>query len=94
LGRTLRITSLAATDSGQVRASIDQGQVVHYQVTPVYQGPRTVPVAYEMTAHGTLNGRLALALQDEPAIDRVWGNRHRIMIRRTREAPCMKRYDN
>ncbi|MCX2928396.1 LamG-like jellyroll fold domain-containing protein [Streptomyces sp. NEAU-W12] len=48
----------------QVKNAIDQGQVVHYQVTPVYMGPRTVPVAYEMTAHGTLNGKPGLSLDD------------------------------
>ncbi|MFF3584510.1 hypothetical protein [Streptomyces mirabilis] len=41
----------------QVKQAIGQGQVVHYQVTPVYMGPRTVPVAYEIQASGTLNGK-------------------------------------
>ncbi len=52
-----------ATFESQVKAAIDQKQVVHYEVTPpVYNGPRTVPVAYEMTAHGTLNGEPGLSL--------------------------------
>ncbi|PAZ11830.1 laminin G [Streptomyces sp. SA15] len=48
----------------QVKSAIDSGQVVHYQVTPVYSGPRTVPVAYEMTARGTVNGKPGLELDD------------------------------
>ncbi|MFH9412110.1 LamG-like jellyroll fold domain-containing protein [Streptomyces rochei] len=46
----------------QVKKAIDGKQVVHYQVTPKYMGSRTVPVAYEMTARGTLNGKPALSL--------------------------------
>jgi hypothetical protein len=53
-----------ASFESQVKAAIDQGQVVHYQVTPVHAGPRTVPVSYEMTVHGTLNGRPGLALDE------------------------------
>ncbi|MCX4589839.1 DNA/RNA non-specific endonuclease [Streptomyces sp. NBC_01549] len=48
----------------QVKQAIGQGQVVHYQVTPVYMGPRTVPVAYEIEASGTLNGKPGLSLDD------------------------------
>lgn len=48
----------------QVKAAIDGGQTVHYQVTPVYSGARTVPVAYEMTAWGTVNGKPGLMLED------------------------------
>ncbi|MFH9554498.1 LamG-like jellyroll fold domain-containing protein [Streptomyces sp. NPDC017435] len=46
----------------QVKKAIDGGQIVHYQVEPVYMGPRTVPVAYEMSATGTLNGKPGLSL--------------------------------
>ncbi|MGW0576254.1 LamG-like jellyroll fold domain-containing protein [Streptomyces sp. NPDC002920] len=46
----------------QVQKAIGQGQAVHYQVTPAYMGSRTVPVAYEMSAHGTLDGKPGLSL--------------------------------
>ncbi|MFI1507160.1 RHS repeat-associated core domain-containing protein [Streptomyces sp. NPDC020597] len=48
----------------QVKEAIDAGQVVHYRVKPVYMGPRTVPVAYEMSAAGTLNGKPGLSLEN------------------------------
>ncbi|MFE9796033.1 LamG-like jellyroll fold domain-containing protein [Streptomyces goshikiensis] len=34
----------------QVKEAIDAGHVVHYQVTPKYDGARTVPTGYEMKA--------------------------------------------
>ncbi|MFI8509614.1 LamG-like jellyroll fold domain-containing protein [Streptomyces sp. NPDC085460] len=34
----------------QVKDAIDAGHVVHYQVTPKYEGARTVPTGYEMKA--------------------------------------------
>lgn len=36
----------------KVKAAVDAGQVVRYQVTPVYSGPRTVPVKLEISAVG------------------------------------------
>ncbi|MFF3377886.1 RHS repeat-associated core domain-containing protein [Streptomyces sp. NPDC002680] len=51
-----------ASYESQVRAAVGQGQVVRYEVTPVYYGPRTVPVSYEISAKGTLNGKPGLAL--------------------------------
>ncbi|PWI14475.1 hypothetical protein DI272_10165 [Streptomyces sp. Act143] len=72
--RSTNANQIAPTDSGitehmyyyekQVKAAVDQGQVVHYQVKPVCMGPRTVPVAYEMSATGTLNGQPGLMLDD------------------------------
>ncbi|WP_233221395.1 LamG-like jellyroll fold domain-containing protein [Streptomyces carminius] len=42
----------------QVRDAVEIGQVVHYKVTPIYEGDRVVPVEFRMqargvTAHGT-----------------------------------------
>lgn len=37
---------------GRVKTAVDSGQVVRYQVTPVYSGPRTVPVKLEISAVG------------------------------------------
>ncbi|WP_330321403.1 DNA/RNA non-specific endonuclease (plasmid) [Streptomyces clavifer] len=37
---------------GRVKTAVDGGQVVRYQVTPVYSGPRTVPVKLEISAIG------------------------------------------
>ncbi|WP_030242114.1 DNA/RNA non-specific endonuclease [Streptomyces lavendulae] len=37
---------------GEVKKAVDAGQVVRYQVTPVYSGPRTVPVKLEISAVG------------------------------------------
>ncbi|MFD4136582.1 DNA/RNA non-specific endonuclease [Streptomyces goshikiensis] len=34
----------------KVKEAIDAGHVVHYQVTPKYDGARTVPTGYEMKA--------------------------------------------
>ncbi|WP_346770308.1 RHS repeat-associated core domain-containing protein [Streptomyces sp. Z423-1] len=75
---------VAATDPGvvdhmaffesRVKAAIDQGQVVHYKVTPAYVGPRTVPVVYEITAHGTLNGKPRLSL-DIPVPNMMYSNK-------------------
>ncbi|MCF4140407.1 DNRLRE domain-containing protein [Streptomyces sp. Tue 6430] len=48
----------------QVKDAIREGQVVHYQVKPAYMGPRTLPVAYEIAAHGTLNGKPGLSLNE------------------------------
>jgi hypothetical protein len=53
-----------ASFESRVRDAIDGGQVVHYQVTPKYMGPRTVPVSYELTASGTLNGTPGLSLAE------------------------------
>ncbi|GHF66160.1 hypothetical protein GCM10010218_54560 [Streptomyces mashuensis] len=36
----------------KVKSAIDLRQVVYYRVTPKYDGPRTVPVAFEMLAIG------------------------------------------
>ncbi|WP_431777039.1 tectonin domain-containing protein [Streptomyces cucumeris] len=36
----------------KVKDAVDDGQVVRYQVTPVYSGPRTVPVKLEISAVG------------------------------------------
>jgi hypothetical protein len=32
------------------RMEIDSGKTILYSVTPIYAGPRTVPVGYEMSA--------------------------------------------
>ncbi|GHD83074.1 hypothetical protein GCM10010336_73540 [Streptomyces goshikiensis] len=32
--------------------AVQSGQVVHYTVTPLYDGPRVVPVAFRMQASG------------------------------------------
>ncbi|MFG2358633.1 DNRLRE domain-containing protein [Streptomyces sp. NPDC048521] len=37
----------------QVKAAINAGQDVMYSVTPVYQGSRTVPTSYKISAYGT-----------------------------------------
>lgn len=37
----------------RVKTAVDGGQVVRYQVTPVYAGPRTVPVKLEISAVGS-----------------------------------------
>ncbi|MEU0586502.1 LamG-like jellyroll fold domain-containing protein [Streptomyces sp. NPDC006132] len=82
--RSANSNAIAATDPGivdhmasfesQVKAAIDKGQVVHYKVTPAYMGPRTVPVAYELTARGTLNGKPALTL-DVPVPNMMYSTR-------------------
>ncbi|MFI2072164.1 LamG-like jellyroll fold domain-containing protein [Streptomyces triculaminicus] len=36
----------------EVKSAVDDGQIVRYQVTPKYAGNRTVPVSFEMSAHG------------------------------------------
>ncbi|MFJ1958555.1 DNA/RNA non-specific endonuclease [Streptomyces microflavus] len=41
-----------ATLEGRVKTAVDGGQVVRYQVTPVYAGPRTVPAKLEISAVG------------------------------------------
>ncbi|MFG3382222.1 LamG-like jellyroll fold domain-containing protein [Streptomyces sp. NPDC047999] len=42
----------------RVKAAVDAGQVVHYKVTPVYEGNRVVPVSFRMQARGvTATGR-------------------------------------
>jgi hypothetical protein len=41
------------TYENQVRAAVDAGQEVHYTVTPVYAGNRTVPTSFHITAYGT-----------------------------------------
>ncbi|MFC8244081.1 DNA/RNA non-specific endonuclease [Streptomyces chartreusis] len=37
----------------QVRAAVDAGQAVYYQVTPTYSGRRTVPTGFRISAYGT-----------------------------------------
>jgi hypothetical protein len=48
----------------RVKKAIDSGQVVHYQVTPVYLGSRTVPQSFEITASGTFAGKPGLAFNE------------------------------
>ncbi|MEV4709573.1 DNA/RNA non-specific endonuclease [Actinoplanes sp. NPDC049316] len=57
--KNLATCSRQANDPGmksienQVRAAVDAGQEVHYTVTPIYSGNRTVPTGFHMTAYGT-----------------------------------------
>jgi hypothetical protein len=37
----------------QVRAAVEAGQAVYYQVTPTYSGRRTVPIGFRISAYGT-----------------------------------------
>ncbi|WP_420718500.1 DNA/RNA non-specific endonuclease [Streptomyces sp. H51] len=37
----------------QVRAAVDAGQAVYYQVTPTYSWRRTVPLGFRISAYGT-----------------------------------------
>lgn len=60
----------------QIKKAIDTGQVVHYRARPAYMGSRTVPVAYEMTAHGTLNGKSALSL-DAVVPNMMYSNKYK-----------------
>ncbi|ELS55654.1 RHS repeat-associated core domain-containing protein [Streptomyces viridochromogenes] len=82
--RSTNSNPIAANDPGiadhmasfesQVKTAIDQGQVVHYKVTPAYMGPRTVPAAYEITAQGTLNGKPGLSLE-VPVSNMMYSNK-------------------
>lgn len=47
------------------RTAIGAGQVVRYEVTPNYDGPRTVPKSFSMTAQGMyLNGNPGISFSD------------------------------
>ncbi|MDW5330745.1 DNRLRE domain-containing protein [Plantactinospora sp. KLBMP9567] len=50
----------------QVRRAVETGkQTVHYAVTPLYDGNRTVPVGFHITAYGTNpDGTLGIAIDD------------------------------
>ncbi|MFF5974046.1 RHS repeat-associated core domain-containing protein, partial [Streptomyces sp. NPDC012769] len=43
---------MATYEDMVAKAVNEQGQVVHYRVTPHYEGPRTVPTSYRMQATG------------------------------------------
>ncbi|RPK43318.1 MULTISPECIES: hypothetical protein [Streptomyces] len=44
--------SYMAEWGADVLDAVQSGQVVHYTVTPLYDGPRVVPVAFRMQASG------------------------------------------
>lgn len=55
------------TYESQVRRAIEkERQVVHYKVTPLYEGPRTVPYAFRMEAQGWMpGGGAGIKISDE-----------------------------
>lgn len=65
-GRTANATKIGKRDvpvdhhmyhfEKKVEAALRAGQIVHYEVTPIYKGRRVVPVSYEMTAEGMYEG--------------------------------------
>ncbi|MER7415781.1 DNA/RNA non-specific endonuclease [Micromonospora peucetia] len=61
---TSKGTSMAIYE-GQVRRAVENGETVHYTVTPLYDANRTVPVGFQMTAYGTKpDGTTGLVIDD------------------------------
>ncbi|KAK1181995.1 DNA/RNA non-specific endonuclease, partial [Streptomyces sp. NBS 14/10] len=68
------------TFEDKVKKAIDGDQIVRYQVTPQYSGPRTVPVSYEMTALGiTADGKPGLVL-DEVVPNMIYSNKYKYYV--------------
>ncbi|GBP98876.1 hypothetical protein SSP531S_02690 [Streptomyces spongiicola] len=83
--RSTNATRVDKTDPGmpghmlsiedRVKSAVDVGQIVHYRVKPVYSGPRTVPMAFEMYAQGFYaDGRPGITV-DDVVPNWMYGNR-------------------
>ncbi|MGW6971636.1 LamG-like jellyroll fold domain-containing protein [Streptomyces sp. NPDC054952] len=62
------------TYEAQIRTAINKdNQVVHYKVTPLYDGPRTVPYGFKMQASGWKPGGIKGIEIDKTIPNNAWG---------------------
>ncbi|MFJ7067895.1 LamG-like jellyroll fold domain-containing protein [Streptomyces sp. NPDC101115] len=62
------------TYEAKIRNAINkEGQVVHYKVKPLYDGPRTVPYAFKMEATGWKPGGAPVRIVDDTIPNLTWG---------------------
>ncbi|MBT2403237.1 MULTISPECIES: DNA/RNA non-specific endonuclease [unclassified Streptomyces] len=64
--RAPQMTPKMLTYESRVKKAVMGGQVVRYKVTPLYEGPRTVPYAFKMQASGwNPDGSPGIVIDDE-----------------------------
>jgi hypothetical protein len=50
----------------QIRRAVDGGEVIHYRVTPIYNGSDDIPVAITIEANGDKGTYLGISLLNQP----------------------------